>query len=148
LAYVKKTDQGKLNPNIALASEIWTTLRNPPYNVFKRDTGKKVVIKAIQDILDNSVSGKIDLDLDGKGIQRYNKAELLKDLIKQVKAGKADAARIIADINGYKNDTTDLVIVPMYYKDVVGLKADEIFEEYIEEKNKKTIIEGDDEDDV
>ena len=116
--------------NEELATAIFETLHKKK-TIFRRDCGKKKAIAEMMKVLSTFASSIAYTDLNEEAVQRYNKGDLRKDLIKGIKGGKIEAAKLLADLDGMKNNTDDVVVITMNFEDVpTAPNGDALYEEY------------------
>lgn len=124
-----------------LADAIYTKLNDEKYFTRK---GSRIKFKdAFCTLYSDIISLEKDAKLDTNTVIRYNKAELKKDLIKQIKSGKADAARILADLDNMRNNTEEYLIITVDYSKLPDVNVDKLLDEEAEKRDKRSFFEDD-----
>lgn len=103
----------------------------------KRSASQKFVFPEVLEIVKTFIAKDLDNKLDTSTVRKYNKAELRKDLIKEIKKGKVEAAKALMDLDNMKSSVDEVIIIPMNFKDIEGLKADEVLEKHLKDVEAK-----------
>lgn len=119
-----------------LALAIWRELKKA--GKFRRDESQlKTTVEIIEKVIGNHVSTFLNEKLDQNTVSRYNKAEMRKDLIKEIKGGKVEAAKLLADLDNMKNNVDDIIVVCSHYTEVPKLNPDKLMDDYLDSKDSK-----------
>jgi hypothetical protein len=99
----------------------------------KRDAGKKAMLELIGDAIDTHV----EADLDTSNVSRYNKAELRKDLIIEIKKGKVEAGKLLAELDGMKNNTDEYIVCPINFSELEDIDQEQFVNDVLDREDKK-----------
>jgi predicted TIM-barrel fold metal-dependent hydrolase len=95
-----------------------------------RDHGREKTIKEIESIIQKAVSNSDELTGGKSKRKKYTKSDMIDELVRNVKAGKIEAAKLLAELEGFKSQADEIAIITVNYTDIPQLELDQVIDDF------------------